>query len=596
MYCLNRDAQNDMLYPMTQETVDEPNGTTVRIPITHDSVRVWHRAIIKTIPYFKGILYDCRIDAFSYEAFTFNETPIIEGKTFYYRNNTITPFHVCLDQVVYELNPHDFGLSFSYFPFGLKFSVSEGLRPLPARESLALTELTKEKIIQRLKDCINELREYFINSNQTLLEYFDNHKLLRFEILDNIVDYPADVMNTACNKLGIEKFIAAPDEFKDIPDLHHKKQYLLTPFVIRAEILSSKLNYRNWRIGNCINSNNISGTTLAPLSRYILYEEDFTPKQVRFLREEYNNCWLVKKTKQKLKGYNGYIRELDLNKVPKDKWRDIITSWQSEQDKLESKLKKWSDIVVEYDQWCIDNHVERKPYKRVKLTEGQFKIEVPSINARNKFKGNLEMWDFSEKKYFITVYFKGDEHETYLQDCYYLNAFHKNVKSIIVPEKIFDSFETFIYDNKVKNVLTFEEFKKHKIFKKQITIFHIRKYYDLKLSNFSFNQLKYRNCEILSNIDLNKNRYSWLSDPMTQFYRRFLFSGHYDEVLIKMFDTVYKQYEKYGFNKNAWKKELVIQIRTNRYENKIKQYKSKCEDLENQVKELNFKLLNCKND
>jgi hypothetical protein len=119
-WLFSKDNSQIEIIKLTEEDTTEENQTSFVVPIKYDSSE-WYKKVIETIPYFKGIIFDCQISEYWNKSKEFNESKLIEGKTFFYRDNAPKYFHICLDQVIYKINAGDLGLFLSNLPFEVSF-------------------------------------------------------------------------------------------------------------------------------------------------------------------------------------------------------------------------------------------------------------------------------------------------------------------------------------------------------------------------------------------------------------------------------------------------------------------------------------------
>lgn len=346
-WLFSKDHTQIEIIKLSEEETLEENQTSFIVPIKYDASE-WYKKIIETVPYFKGIIFDCQISEYWNKSKEFNETKLIEGKSFYYRENAPTYFHICLDQVVYKINPSDLGIYLNRFPFGLKFSVSEGITPTPNREGILQSESTKTLILKRLAECLEELHEYYEEKSLTLPEYFQDSSNLKFEIVGNTILLNKNDINNLCGKLGVKSFIKFSPAFADIPNLSNKSYFFYDCLDCTGQIGKTKINtnkYFSYRP-------NISNVIIA---------KGLSPAQNRFLREKYEGWYLAKINKQKFWGNSGFYKSLGLGSIPRNKWRVIVEAWVKEQKAWLSQTSEFPKD--EYEEW-LSEQVRNKPTRR----------------------------------------------------------------------------------------------------------------------------------------------------------------------------------------------------------------------------------------
>lgn len=439
-------AQIDIIKLNEEESLEE-NQTSFIVPIKSDA-KSWYQEVVKTIPYFRGIIFDCQIVTDRWDNWNkskaFNESQLLEGKTFFFRTSAPKNFHICLDQVIYEISPSELGIYLNNFPFGLKFSTSEGITPLPNRESLMMNEPTKTLILKRLAECLEELHEYYEEKSLTLPEYFQNSSNLIFEIAGNNIQLNKNEINNLCEKLGVKSFIKFNPVFADIPNLYNKSYFFYDCLDCTGQIGKSKIVTNRY-----FSNRNITEVMLA---------KELTPAQNRFLRENYENWYLAKTNKQKFWGNSGFYKSLSLEGIPRDKWRTIVEAWIEEQ-------KAWLGQTLEfpkdeYEEW-LSNQVRNKPTRR--------KYEVDEVRysqIQNKERGvglKLVPVVWKPAEFFRNRVYVHFEEIDFKASQYYELIPHK-VSPIVIDDKNLAKLKQI----KGITVLSPEKFEKTKYFKKLV--------------------------------------------------------------------------------------------------------------------------------
>ena len=343
-------AQIDII-KLNEEESSEENQTSFIVPIKYDA-KSWYQEVIKTIPYFKGIIFDCQISTDRWDNWnqskSFNESQLLEGGTFFFRTSAPKNFHICLDQVIYEIGSSDLGIYLNHFPFGLKFSTSEGITPLPNRESLMMSESTKSLILKRSAECLEELHKFYEEKSLNLPEYFQDSSNLIFRIEGNNISLNKNEIDNLCDKLGVKRFIKFNPVFADIPNLSNKSWFFYDCLDCTGQVGKSKIFAGRY----FSNRKSISRA---------MFAKGLTPAQNRFLRENYEGWYLVKTNKQKFWGHNGFYQSLELRNVPRDKWRPIVEEWIEEQNTWLSQVSEFPK--EDYEEW-LSNQVRNKPTRR----------------------------------------------------------------------------------------------------------------------------------------------------------------------------------------------------------------------------------------
>lgn len=282
--------------------------------------------------------------------------------------------------MVYNISLRDLNLTHNNIPFALKFSTKEGLTPTPSRESLILTEGTKQKIKDKLRDALIELYEYYPKNNVPLWEYFLNPQLITVPIGDVNLSLDRDI-NRLCLSLGCPQFIQVNPVFSEI-DMSGLKHWFF------SDLTRDRTVYANGiKVGSVFNIRGqgivFSDTISGPISRY--------------LREKYLNYYLFRDKKRKLWGSSGYYSIFGLKNIPRNKWRTIISEWIKEQ-------KVFLDTKVQFDQSDYKDWLSKQPRtKSIRYKKKDEEIKVWNIikTARNILRFIPEHIIIKDSKWFI---------------------------------------------------------------------------------------------------------------------------------------------------------------------------------------------------
>lgn len=446
-WLFSKDNSQIEIIKLSEQEVNEENQTSFIISIK-DNAQYWYNKVIETIPYFKSIIFDCQVESSYYNHWNnskkFNESQLIEGKTFYYRSYAPREFHICLDQVIYKINPSDLGIYLREFPFGLKFSVSEGITPLPNREQIMMNESTKALILNRLKECLEEIHEYYKEESLTLPEYFKDSNNLKFDISGLELTLNKKEINYICETLGVKSFIKFNPVFADIPNLSNKYYFFYDCLVSRGKIENHRINSNRW-----YDKSNPSKVILA---------SNLTDAQKRFLRENYEYYYIGRIVEQELWGFHGFYNSLELKTIPREKWRPIIEEWIKEQKTWLSQVKEFPE--QEYQDWLknqIRNKPTRRKYESDEIRFNFLKKKIRGVGLRlapRVLKGS----EFMNNRIYVRF------EELDLKASQYFELENYRVSPIIIDDKNWIKLKMV----KGLTVLSPEQFEKTKYFKRLV--------------------------------------------------------------------------------------------------------------------------------
>ncbi|NDB85659.1 MAG: hypothetical protein EB127_23580, partial [Alphaproteobacteria bacterium] len=332
-YMLVKDGLDSKIILVSEEEGTE-DGTTVFINI--DNAREWDKKIRNVLCCFRHIHYSYEGTNYDIEREVrwFNDSTLIEGNKFFYRDGYIRDFCIALDQVIYNISLDDLGIShYGMFPVAVKMSLKEGLVPTPSRDNLILNQATKDKIVERLKEAVLEIQG-LQKGYVSLQEWSQSGKSIKIELDEGDEIKLQDHVNNLCKTLGLPEFqtvnpLLKRCSFSDIQKFF--KGYVQ----IKSNIKPS--SYFNW-------------------GRMMLIDENPTAREYKYLKENYKGWHLVKKQEYALhykQGVDkiGLYEEIELQFLPKEKWRDAIVAFLGELEDYTKTLNSWKKIESDYKNW-----------------------------------------------------------------------------------------------------------------------------------------------------------------------------------------------------------------------------------------------------
>jgi hypothetical protein len=332
-YMLVKDGVDSKIILISEEEGTE-DGTTVFINI--DNPKEWDKKIRNVLCCFRHIHYSYEGSNYDIERQVkwFNNSTLIEGNTFFYRNEHIKDFCIALDQVIYNISLDDIGIShYGMFPVAVKMSLKEGLVPTPSRDNLILNQATKDKIVERLKEAVLEIQG-LQKGYVSLQEWSQSGKVIKIKLDEGDEIKLQDHANNLCKTLELPEFqtvnpLLKRCSFSDIQKFF--KGYVQ----IKSNIKLS--NWFSW-------------------SNVILIDENPSNREYKYLKENYKGCYLIKRQEYALyykQGVDkiGLHEQIELNSLPKDKWRDAIVAFLGELEDYIKTLNSWEKIESDYKDW-----------------------------------------------------------------------------------------------------------------------------------------------------------------------------------------------------------------------------------------------------
>lgn len=377
----------DLLY---EKETDQRNGVKVIVPLKDN----WDKgefisSIKEQLCYFQNVYFN--VDGVK------NDFIIYRGDDFQWSELcTDMSMHICLDDVYYPIDWSKLGISKINIPIGLKFSLTDGIIPLPNRESIRYNSISKDIILNKIR----KIADYFVNKyNQDIsgkqfnvysiishfsnaARYVDGFKNEKIQINDLIKYSSIKLENPKLDGISI----------LSLERLVSLNRYLLKEYAIKYYYKSYSNKYTGYR----------SYTELQP---YILdhtvyiYKDEFPKKKQNFLRDQLKgNVYFIKKVKTiplgKLSdyssGYDNWIKILQLKDLPKNQWRDVIKEAQYWQSLLLSKVIDLDKIEITKE-WEEEKKLERQS-KRVET----IKNKVQAINGEIIVKRAIPLERYSQ--------------------------------------------------------------------------------------------------------------------------------------------------------------------------------------------------------
>jgi len=482
---------------LDESPTEDRNGVKVIVPVNYNDYREFIDKQKEQLAYFQGVYFQGGLgnDFNIYRSEHFQWSSMCEDQN----------LHICLDDVYYPIDWAKLGVSAIRVPVGLRFSLTDGIYPLPNRESIKYTKESKDIILKK----IALVAEYFVEKFNTKI----TEKQDVFEIA-NYYRYSeryVDALHEKGNKLRIDDLlkyskikIAEPKiegvELLNLKDVFIKKDHLVGEYSRKYEYYSgrfSNMDKATWKKS--------FGWNKAENKRTYIISDILPKKKQDYLRSiwDYNTRDIVKKEKSFKLGnapstrYNqsgfGYWKLLELYNHPKSQWRQRIREWQ-----LIQKLV--TDTFIDLDkleipqEWLDEQKSLRLSQKEVVLAESKRRKTVGEVVG--KLACSLERYVSGKECKFESTNFKLDE--AYKQPYFTIYTTHDNEDKIqkyytIVSKKKV-RFVTFsgreiklLKDVKIHNWMNMDEFEKgeHIIFKRIVTAYLINNLINEQIHCFS---------------------------------------------------------------------------------------------------------------
>lgn len=511
----------DLLY---ETPTKERNGVKVIIPVKYKDHYTFKNKIKEQLCYFEDVYFDVPGDSN-----IVNDFSIIRHKDFQFSEMcNDTKIHICLDNVYYPLDYSKLELKTIYLPIALRFDLTEGLFPIPNRESIRYTQEAKELI----KNKIKSVATYFVKQyNKEVEKSFDFGKMLDY-INDN---GPYIKINNSYENISeIIEYSNIPlsnPKFDNINLLNFKEIYVknrgsfLLPFSIKYLLKDKKISKIN-------NSTYIYDFNLTNIfkdyCKVYIYSDNISFSLKNYLRDiESGNkkVFFIKKDFKIPLGFNkkfnsnSYYYLLDLKKYPKNQWREVIKEYQFIVNIISQKFIDLDKFVIPQE-YLDEKKKEKEIYKKsvvpkkIKL-EGEILVKQAEnllryVDDRNcKFVSNTFKIENISKFKCLTIY--GTTEEQHKLDSLYPLIKKQKIQLIILSQREINTISKF----NIHNLISFEKFMEgnNSPFKRLVTAHYINKLIENFDDVFSKKQQIGYSCSSLANrlqklIEYKKNNFA----------------------------------------------------------------------------------------
>jgi len=461
----------------------ERNGVKIIVPVKWADRNSFIQKIKEQLAYFESVYFDCGPEVK-------NDFTIVRHTDFQWSpicNNQY--MHICLDNVYYPIDFNKLGIGSIYFPIGLRFSLSDGVFPLPNRETIKYTPDAKKIILDKIK----KVSDYFIEKyNEGVKDSDDLEAIFGYfrSSARYITGYDGNGWDVN-NLLPYSNIKLASPKLKgvdliDLQRLYHMKDNLLSEYDKKYEVRRYSSRFKamdksNWyRIFTYDQSKNTKIYVFSDIKKQQKdYIRDTRTEDLYFVRKE-RELKLGKMLNYASRKPDDYISILQLPKFPKSEWRQRIKEFQHVQQLLTSKFIDLDKLVI--PQTWVDGKKKTKlqtgtltPKTRRKKLVGEVTGKMAKTLERYvrdqncKFEATVFQMKDAHKDKIFTVYGGMELNETFDK---YFTIFNKNkVRFVMFSERDLKRLK----DVELHNWLHMEEFSKgkHKIVRRAATAYLI---------------------------------------------------------------------------------------------------------------------------
>lgn len=368
-YSLSKGEVSPMINLLYEVSCDKPNGTIFSVPVKYDDKYTWVTKIKEQLCYFNDVyilIDDVHLQNNIVDYGLFKQSSISQSRN----------YHICLNNVYYPIDWNKLGRVSYNGDIGIKINISEGIVPLPNRESLKYTP----EIIKLINDKIDNVNKY-------LFETYIKQRYIDVPVyrLGESINHNISELNITYNSnvnlsLSIKDFnpTRSLDLYKNMLINYMFESSLSYEFMY--SITNSKVIYKG--------SRQYYDSVQIKNKRVILIPNDLdlTKYQKQYLTNNYSNHWLVKRVRPNLKVYK---RFLQLSNSNKSLWREYIKEYQTFEKLLENTFSEFENIIPSNDELkeMYKTSSTRKNIDRSSKVE--IKLNSPYKNNRGEISHNL---------------------------------------------------------------------------------------------------------------------------------------------------------------------------------------------------------------
>ncbi len=420
----------DLLY---EQATQELNGVKMILPVKHTDRRDFISKMKIQLAYFENVYFDVNDGDIK------NNFTIYRGEDFQYSELiSDSSLHLCLDNVYYPLDFQKLGINKINFPLALRFSLNEGLTPIPNREQLMYSRETKDVILAKISKVADFFAERYNLSVTTeadiftIMEFYSSNRKPVQGFTNGLVYEFNELKSFSTIKLLAPKLPNV--KLLDLELIHRNRDFILGEYKQKYFLRNGTLREAKHSYQSDISINDVKKDV------YYIYSDKISGIKKEWLKSlpnsyhgnNYNVC-LIKKEKKLYLGnvnrtpnYNTYASICNLKSFKKSQWRDVIKEFQYIQSLYISKFIDLDklDVPQEY----LDQRKAAKDAAKIKLglTPGKRRVKLQGeitgkqacqlerfVSGKNaKFVSETyQLKDFHQRK-FLTVYGTSEDVET----------------------------------------------------------------------------------------------------------------------------------------------------------------------------------------
>lgn len=331
----------DLLY---EKPTTERNGVKVVVPVAYKDRSDFVTKIREQLAYFEDVFFKSQLIT--------NNFKIIRSEDYQVSTLSVGKYlHLCLDNVYYPLDFQKLGIAPVEVPIGLRFGLSDGIFPIPSRESIRYTPEAKKIILEKIKkvadtlvteynksiqevDKIDDIFNYYLNSTKNMMIDTIAISISKIQSMSSVNIKEPKLKNVKL--LDLHQITMSRESF--VRNCHIKMH------LYKGKFVSKDKGYSPY-IRDVLTSRN-----------YLFYDAMIPAIKKEYLKtlySSYDKFYLIKKVEKRKLGFprksftdSTYFNLLSLGKYPRSEWRQRIKEYQYIENQIISRMTNIDDVVV----------------------------------------------------------------------------------------------------------------------------------------------------------------------------------------------------------------------------------------------------------
>ena len=436
--------ESDLMYEVP---TDKFNGVTVTVPIKPGEYYDFIDKCKEQLAYFDGVYFD--IPGFN------NDFKIYRGQDFQWSELCKDDsMHISMDNVYYPIDWKKLGIPQINLSIALKFSLTDGLIPIPNREQLEYTNVTKKIILEKIGVIANWMVEKWNQDNldrDSVLDVWEslntNNKYV------HIRDVEGNILRTfeISGIIKYSKLKLNNISVKGITHLSLEKVRLMSEDILRGwrycgVIKDNKKWKGDYDHGGISDQSYLLQRIILGSDKIFLLQEKMNNVLKDYIKDVIGKSFFITESNYKFT-LEYYKKILGLNRIDKKLWREHIKEFQLIQQQFINKVTDISTISPS-KVWLEDrkNRITRRTAIRATLGEIHPKYAEVSDRGDNwatfKSWGKKEIKDVKKEKC-LTIYSLEEDKHTLSE----LFRLIRNTNVCILGKKDYEKMEQVDFKN-----------------------------------------------------------------------------------------------------------------------------------------------------